>query len=330
MRKNVLININFNMSNNNIKVSIIVLSYNQEKYIQQCIESILCQKVNYKIEIIIGDDASSDNTPMILSKFHIRYSDIIKLVLRKKNIGASANALNLLCMAKGEYVAFIEGDDFWSNPNKLQIQSDFLDTNPQYVGCFHKVNLVDENNVPIYGRLYWLSNKKIFTYNDYDGVRIPGHSSSWLRRNIIKNNEEIYSRFLSVNHDIADRTSILFFLSYGDFARIDGRMGCYRYNRKNGITVEKYKSPEEGLKTEMDFINSLSSLSAYLGRPLTFQKRKHFLFLKSIYTALRYNSQDAIEYAKSLYRDSKYKPLMILSLIPEILFQIYKKVFFLE
>lgn len=318
------------MSNDNIKVSIIVLSYNQEKYIKQCIESILCQKVNYKIEIIIGDDASSDNTPTILSKYHVCHSDKIKLVLRSENIGATANALNLLCMAKGEYIAFIEGDDFWSNPNKLQIQSDFLDKNPQYVGCFHKVNLVDENNDPIHGRVYWISNKKIFTYNDYDGIRIPGHSSSWLRRNKIKNNEEIYSMFLSANHDIADRTSVLFFLSYGDFARIDGKMGCYRYNRASGITAHKYKSPVEGLKTEIDFTNSFSSLSSYLGKPLTFQKQKRFLLLKSIYIALKYNSQEAREYAKILYRDSKNKPLMILSLIPEIIFHIYKKVFFLE
>lgn len=317
--------------NENVKVSVVVLCYNQMRYIEQCIKSILSQKVNFKYEILIGDDASTDNTKDILLRYYEQYKDRIKLYIRETNIGASANALDLICSASGEYIAYLEGDDFWCDPDKLQKQCDFLDANPSYIACFHEVKLINERGKSIHKRPYWISRKRVFRYKDFNGIIIPGHSSSWLRRNIIKSNKQEYARFIMINKDIADRTSAFFFLAHGDFARIDGKMGCYRYNRSGAnITTQKYNDSLSALKNEINFLFSIVELSEYLNRPRMFLKRKCELFFKAVCIWLKSNSSEARDIAGRLYSESNSKALMILSLFGEAFFTIYKKIFYLE
>ncbi|MDE6729007.1 MAG: glycosyltransferase, partial [Oscillospiraceae bacterium] len=307
--------------NDNVKVSVVVLCYNQMRYIEQCIDSILCQKVNFKYEILIGDDASTDNTKDILMRYYEQYKDRIKLCIRETNIGASANALDLICAASGEYIAYLEGDDFWCDPNKLQKQCDFLDANPSYAACFHDIKLINEKGKLIHKRPYWISRKRIFRYKDFNGIIIPGHSSSWFRRNIIKSNKQEYARFIMINKDIADRSSALFFLAHGDFARIEGKMSCYRYNRSGtNITTQKYNDSLCALKNEISFLFSLIELSENLNRPRIFLKRKCELFFKAVFIWLKSNSLEARDIARRLYSESKSKPLMILSLFWEAFF----------
>lgn len=319
------------MQNENVKVSVVVLCYNQMNYIEQCIRSILCQKANFKYEILIGDDASTDDTKDILLRYYEQYKDRITLYIRETNIGASANALDLLCAASGEYIAYLEGDDFWCDPNKLQKQCDFLDANSSYVACFHEIKIINEKGKPIHKRPYWISRKRIFRYKDFNGLIIPGHSSSWVRRNIIKSNKEEYARFILINKDIADRSSAFFFLARGDFARVDGKMSCYRYNRSGtNVTTRKYNAPLKALKNEINFLFSIIEISEQLNMPRNFFKRKCELFFKAVYIWLKSNSSEARDIAGKLYSESKHKVLMILSLFWEAFFIIYKKIFYLE
>ena len=90
------------MENKRPMVSVIVLTYNHEKYIKEALDSILMQKVNFDYEILIGDDASSDNTVKILKKYQNRYPNIIRLFLNKINLGGTYNAYNVLINAKGK------------------------------------------------------------------------------------------------------------------------------------------------------------------------------------------------------------------------------------
>ena len=124
-----------------ILVSIGVVTYNQEKYIKQCIDSILAQKVNFKYELIIGEDCSPDNTRQILLEYKEKYPDIIKLILHDKNVGSGQNGNIVRATAVGKYYAGIEGDDFWIDENKLQKQFDFL----ELVVIFHERKLIYGN-----------------------------------------------------------------------------------------------------------------------------------------------------------------------------------------
>jgi glycosyltransferase involved in cell wall biosynthesis len=122
-----------------IKVSVIVHTYNHEKFIRQTLDSILSQEVNFKYEVIVGDDASPDSTPQIIQEYQAKFPEIIKPLLHPKNLGGYGknNTLATLAVSQGQYIAAMDGDDYWTNPLKLQKQVDFLDDNPDFVACFH-------------------------------------------------------------------------------------------------------------------------------------------------------------------------------------------------
>jgi glycosyltransferase involved in cell wall biosynthesis len=104
------------------------------------------QKTNFEFEVIIADDASTDNTQEIIKEYTSKYPKIFKSTLRKKNIGAIENSVDALRRAKGKYIALCEGDDYWTSSNKLQIQADFLDSHQDHALCFHPVKIAYEDN----------------------------------------------------------------------------------------------------------------------------------------------------------------------------------------
>ena len=135
------------MDNTNIEVanplvSILCVTYNHKDYIAQALDSFLMQKTNFKFQVIVGDDCSTDGTTEILKEYAKKYPDIIKPIFREKNIGATKNSLEVYSNAKTPYVAICEGDDYWIDEYKLQKQVDFLETHPDYSICFHPVKVV--------------------------------------------------------------------------------------------------------------------------------------------------------------------------------------------
>lgn len=134
-------------------VSVIVLTYNHVNYIRDCIEGILIQNVDFPIEIIIGEDESSDGTRKICIDYAKRYPDKIRLFLHnRENViringkpTGRFNFLYSLSKARGKYIAYCEGDDYWTHPLKLQSQVNFLQNNPDFVMCSHEVEIIYED-----------------------------------------------------------------------------------------------------------------------------------------------------------------------------------------
>jgi len=129
---------------NSPDISIAMLAYNHEKFIGEAIESVLIQKTDYTYKIIIAEDFSTDSTREIVLEYQKKYPDKIKLILQDKNVGASQNNVDLLSNLEGKYIAALEGDDYWTDPLKLQKQVDFLEANPDYSICFHNVNILQD------------------------------------------------------------------------------------------------------------------------------------------------------------------------------------------
>lgn len=182
------------METNNIKVSIPLLSYKHAKYIRQCLESILAQKVNFKYEIIVGDDCSEDGTKEILLEYKSKYPEIFTLVLNEKNQGASRNGYNIIKLCKGEYISGGECDDFWIDDHRLQKQVDFLDSNPEYVAVFSNyVNVDPDGKKPYVAMLRWQVNKKydLAKFLHYGMVL---HGNTCMRRNIFPREGEKYEK----------------------------------------------------------------------------------------------------------------------------------------
>ena len=129
-------------------VSICTITYNHEQFIAQAIEGVLMQQCNFRFEMVIGEDCSKDNTRQIIAGYAEKYPDIIVPLYAQQNIGAKLNSVNSLMKCRGKYIAFLEGDDYWTDPTKLQRQFDFLEANPDFAICFTKVDVVDDAGNP--------------------------------------------------------------------------------------------------------------------------------------------------------------------------------------
>ena len=131
------------------EVSICCITYNHAKYIRDALDSFLMQKTTFPIEIIIHDDASTDGTADIIREYEAKYPDIIKPIYQTENQYSKGVRifLSIIPLAKGKYIAVCEGDDFWTDPKKLQIQYDFMESHPDYSLCMHgRYNLDCFNN----------------------------------------------------------------------------------------------------------------------------------------------------------------------------------------
>ncbi len=134
------------------KVSIVVTTYNHKDYISNCLDNILNQQTNFNYEIILGDDESDDGTREICQEYAKKYPNKIRLFLRSRKdvikIGGRAtgryNFIENLKACKGKYIALCEGDDYWTDPLKLQKQVDFLEANDDYALCFHEVAVFNQ------------------------------------------------------------------------------------------------------------------------------------------------------------------------------------------
>jgi len=125
-------------------VSIAVLTYNHQSFLTQALDSFLMQKTDFEVEIVIGDDASTDSTAQILKNYKAKFPDQFRVTLHKENIGMLPNFISTLEACNGKYLAFCEGDDYWTDPLKLQKQVNFLEANPDYAICCHNVMIYDQ------------------------------------------------------------------------------------------------------------------------------------------------------------------------------------------
>lgn len=127
-------------------VSVGVITFNHEKYIAQALESVMMQKTRFKFEVIVGEDCSTDNTRAIVRKYECRYPEIIKPIYQAKNVGALRNLFEFTFpQCKGKFLAYLEGDDYWTDPYKLQRQVDFLEANPDYGLIYSKARVFIQN-----------------------------------------------------------------------------------------------------------------------------------------------------------------------------------------
>lgn len=128
------------------KVSVCVVTYNHEKYIRQCLQSIVDQETNFDFEVVVGEDCSTDGTRAIVLEFAEKYPTLVKLILHQKNVGGTRNYLAICDAAVGEYIATIDGDDC-ALPGKLQIQSDCLDLDQDVSFAVHAVKIMGTGKV---------------------------------------------------------------------------------------------------------------------------------------------------------------------------------------
>lgn len=225
------------MSNNEIEVSICIVAYNQEKYIAQCLESVINQKTDFRFEIIIGEDCSTDKTKAIIESYIDRYPGLITAKFHESNIGASKNVFSTYNLAKGRYIAHLDGDDYFL-PNKLQVQKDFMDNNPTVTLSFHRSKVIFPNNNITYDN-YDINTNPTF-YSKHELIlfgAIGGNSSKMF---IAKNHQLFMKIYNQISFPVLDYLYNSIIVDDGDVGYVPSEPLCV-YRRGIGISATNPK-----------------------------------------------------------------------------------------
>lgn len=206
-------------------VSVKCLAFNQEKYIAQTLDGFLIQETDFPFEVIVHDDASKDRTAEILREYEKKYPLIVKPVYQTENQwskhdGSLTRAAN--APLKGKYIAECEGDDYWTNPNKLQMQADFLESHDDYFAIGHNVRIVDDNGVPMaqdnpiwrkWFNTYTSMEDRDYTLQDFEKGIMFGQTCTRMYRNIIqKMPADLEQKYFAMDYTNGDvLTSLLCF-----------------------------------------------------------------------------------------------------------------------
>lgn len=207
------------------KLTVSVITYNQERYVAELLDSILSQQCDFGWEILISDDASTDSTPSILADFASKFPDLVRLRLRTTRVGMKTNFLENLTASKGEFIALCDGDDLWTNSSKLQRQVKLLEENRDLSMCFHYTNLVTKNGhfkslLPIpEGRKPRSSAEELIVLESF----MP--TSSVVLRN---NQPQVFPDWFWLLENQVDYPLFLHYANFGDIGFIPINMGTYR------------------------------------------------------------------------------------------------------
>jgi glycosyltransferase involved in cell wall biosynthesis len=246
------------------KVTVCCSTYNHGKFIRETLEGFVMQKTNFPYEVIIHDDASTDETPKIIAEYSKKFPNLIKTIIQRKNLygegmlngtlyGFEPFMHNIFPIAKGKYLALCEGDDHWTDPEKLQKQFDFLENHPECVMCYHAcVIRTEEGRLQTYGK-----KGKNFSGKQMASMPAGIATATKMLRNLY--NEKTKEDFLAFSGDC------LFTAYLGNYGRCDYVPGIkpsvYQIHQKgvwSGKTEEQKREVLNNLRELQCFYKEVS------------------------------------------------------------------------
>lgn len=274
------------MEQKNVIVSVCMITYNHENFISEAIEGILLQKTTFPIELIIGEDCSTDDTRKIVIEYVKKYPEIIRPILPENNLGISKNFLETMQAATGKYIALCEGDDYWTDPYKLQKQVDFLEANKEYSMCGHRFQYfyqeTSEFKDDYFKKMFSGNQKQItLTLEDFYWVTLPQILTLMIRKDA-----------LDINHLLKFKNTIDVVLYYCLFIKGNAGIlnfvgGVYR-KHNNGVysKLNKYDELKRDILIFKDLYQVekskelkdmyLYKLNAYIYQSIKFKKSIKF------------------------------------------------------
>jgi len=285
-------------SNSAPMVSVYILTYNHEKYIEQAIESVLAQETSFDFEILIGDDCSTDNTQNILNNYFAKYPDKIRLFLRKKNLGLTRNEYLLKKECIGKYIAPLEGDDYWIGTERLQYLVEFLEKNPEYIGVSHCREQRDLQGMLLkYDPSTDVINKP-FTVNDFLRGKRFSHTGS-IYRNIYIDSGEKYDVMYKACRNVGDYVVCMVLLDIGNIYVVDRCFSVYRV--RSGPSELNYCSRCNQLQKYYDHIAMIRACESYFGYKYNFaQESNKIQFDTIMYCVKRLLFKELLAVCKTL------------------------------
>ncbi len=244
---------------NNIKVSVSCLVYNHAPYLRKCLDGFISQKTNFDFEVIVHDDASTDNSAEIIKEYALKYPKIFVPILQTENQHSKKVKITqtiVVPLMRGKYMAQCEGDDYWSDENKLQRQYDFMETHPECLLCTHVVEAFDSNTGEItqtiptndvvnnfikFGKrdkscsdVICIDGKDYFRFTTKSNYNFQT-SSFFFKTEVIRKYINEKPKFMLVS-DVGDMPLFLYLMSNNSFGFIPKTMSRYRTNNGGSWT----------------------------------------------------------------------------------------------
>lgn len=246
------------------KVSIICNTYNHENYIAQALDSFLAQKTDFPIEVLVHDDASTDGTASIIRQYADKYPDIIKPILQTENQfskGVHVTYDIQVPRAQGKYIAFCEGDDYWTDPEKLQLQFAFMENYPEYASCCHAYDMVDVNGEILDHRRDFIGDCDLeMKHLVGNQLEVPQFATFFTRSDVLK---MCGATFLDTH--IVDMVFRVRCVLYGKIRYFDRVMSAYRRFVAGSWTMTEGFQKERFAKNLEQYIPFFQKLDDYTG-----------------------------------------------------------------
>lgn len=205
------------------KVSVATITYRHESFIADAIESVLMQEVDFPVEMVIGEDCSPDGTREIILQYLKRYPGLIRLIEQKHNIGAHANFRATVGRCRGEYVALLDGDDYWTAPDKLRKQVALMDAHPEFSVCFHPVTTQHDDGELAPRTIFPPGRRPVYHLADLHHWIGMETASILFRRSALPTFPSWYDETF-----VGDWALQVLLANRGDIGYIDEVMGIYR------------------------------------------------------------------------------------------------------
>lgn len=223
------------MKSNDIVVSVCCITYNHEPYIKDCLDGFLKQKTNFKFEVLIHDDASTDKTAEIIREYEEKYPDIIKPIYQTENQwskGVKISRAYNYPRAQGEFIAICEGDDYWYDEYKLQKQVDFLKQNPECIGTIAGAKIIDYSKNMSEQIYYPTEKSRYITLEEAIKHGTQYHTATYFfRKSILEHNT-----FGELNLGFGDYTLVLNLALHGKVYAFHELFSVYRYATRGSWT----------------------------------------------------------------------------------------------
>lgn len=252
-----------------IIVSIACITYNHGKYLRQTLDGFLSQNLSGRFEILIHDDASTDDTIDILNEYATQHPDLFTLFLEEENQYGKGRSyfLELFQQARGRYIAICEGDDFWTDPDKLNKQICILEEHPECIGCCHNEVVVDEHGNPwpdSYQKIYRHSEDAILDVSFLRNLNKFSHTASILvKTDLFQDMSETMIQDYLATKANGDMKWAAMMAARGKVYHIAEDMACYRFVPTSGSS---WSAKNAGKNISLSTYEQLENIQAFIHR----------------------------------------------------------------
>lgn len=284
-------------------VSICCQAYNHTPFVRQCLDGFLMQKVNFEYEILIHDDASTDGTADIIQEYEAKYPKIIKAIYQKENQYSQDISIPLIYQfprAKGKYIAMCEGDDYWTDPYKLQKQVDFLEENLDFTICCHDVKIKREKEGDLVDSFVHKEVPEIT--NIYD---LAEGNYIYTPSVVFRKNQKVFEDLLFSDLICIDYVLHMLNAQYGKIKKIDTVMAVYRIH-EGGLW--SLASPEYKMQKNLSILEKMIPFFEKDERILNPLKKRYIYTALSLCRLYRRNNNEVSEIVMILEKAHNISP----------------------